>query len=303
MKKTRISVCIPAYNEEKNVANLINHILLQKLNTFTIEEIIIISSGSSDNTNNIIRELSVKDKRIKIIIEQERQGKSDAINKLLKEAKYEVIVLESADTLPDKYAIEELCLPLLDENVGMVASHPIPLNSKNNFIDFASVLLWHLHHLISQKSPKFGELIAFRNVISKLPLTAVDEEQLAYFFKNKGYLLKYAPQAICYNQGPKTISEFLIQRRRIFAGHLELKKMTGYSVSTLSGIRISKFLCANLPKKHIFWVFTTVLLEIYARFLGFLDFLTKKNHTKWIIARSTKELNLQGLDFYVGFDC
>lgn len=48
MKKLSVSVGIPAYNEEQNIASLIFGILKQKVNNITLKEIIVISDGSTD---------------------------------------------------------------------------------------------------------------------------------------------------------------------------------------------------------------------------------------------------------------
>ena len=49
MKKLRISIGIPAYNEGGNIARLLRSVLGQKKREL-IDEIIVISDGSSDNT-------------------------------------------------------------------------------------------------------------------------------------------------------------------------------------------------------------------------------------------------------------
>jgi len=300
--KIRVAVCIPAYNEAKNIRTLIERILRQRLEKVVIEEIVVISSGSQDGTNRIIAETAKLDKRIRIIVEAKRKGKFAAVNRLIQSVKSDIIVLESADTLPQEQAVEELCLTFLDGDVGMAGARTMPLNGKGRFIDFTSSLMWYLHHLISLERPKFGEMVAFRNIVPELALTSVDEEGLAAVIKDKGLELKYAPKAVCYNRGPGTLRDFWKQRRRIFAGHLALKNKTGYCVPTLDGLKIFKVLLENFPKKYICWTLVSILLEVCARCLGLLDFYLKKEHIRWPAAKSTKELNLKDFDLNVGFD-
>jgi cellulose synthase/poly-beta-1,6-N-acetylglucosamine synthase-like glycosyltransferase len=144
------------------------------------------------------------------------------------------------------------------------------------------------------EQPKFGEFIAFSNIIKQLPPTSVDEEQIAAIIKNNGYMLKYVPQAVVYNKGPDTVREFLRQRRRIYCGHLLLKKYYNYEAATLSGMRILKYLLKNsfsACKKSRLWFCGAIFLELTGRVLGRLDALFKKNHYKWKIVKSTKCLN------------
>jgi len=287
-----ISIGIMAFNEEKNIGRLLKAILSQKINQIKVTDIIVISDGSTDKTDKIVRKFMKENKIVKLITRNKRKGKALAINKFIKTAKSEVLVLESADTIPKDDCIEKLCLPLLNKDIGICASHPIPLNKKNSFLGFTINLLWSLHHRISLKNPKFGELIAFKNIIKAIPNTAVDEEYIAMLIQKKGLLAKYVPDAVVFNKGPTTARDFLRQRRRIYCGHLELKKKKNYKVPTISNFNILKNLIVDLDikPKNLIWTFGAVMLEAYARLLGVMDFYSRKEHAVWKIAESTKRL-------------
>jgi len=287
-----VSVGIMAFNEEKNIGRLLKALLSQEFKKVKIKEIIVVSDGSTDKTDEIVRRFMKKSKIVKLITRNKRKGKALAINRFIKTAKSEILVLESADTLPKRNCIETLCLLLLNKNVGICASHPIPINKKDSFMGFTINLLWSLHHRISLKSPKFGELIAFKNIIEVIPNTAVDEEYIAMLIQKKGYLVKYVPEAVVFNKGPITTKEFLKQRRRIYCGHLELKRKSKYDAPTINNLNILKILIVNLDvkPKHLIWTMGAVMLEAYARMLGNIDFYSNKKHIIWDIAESTKRL-------------
>jgi len=158
-------------------------------------------------------------------------------------------------------------------------------------MDFIVQLQWQLHHEISKSKPKFGELITFKKVMNKIPLTAVDEEEIASIIKKKGLELVYEPKAAVYNRGPETIKEFIRQRRRIYAGHLELRKRKKYEASTL---RSTKILMAILKEKMFFknipFLIIAMILESTGRLLGIIDFCTKKNLVVWKVSETTKTL-------------
>ena len=119
--------------------------------------------------------------------------------------------------------------------------------------------------------------------------TAVDEEFIAMLIKNSGFKGIYVDNAIVYNHGPKTISDFLKQRRRVYCGHLQLKKKTGYRTSTLQGHRILSEAINVITPRTILPALYAAALEISGRILGYYDFLKAKNHNIWEISHSTKK--------------
>lgn len=279
------------YNEEQNIAQVLNAIINQKEKEVHIDEIIVVSSGSTDRTDEIVKKIAQKNRRIKLITETKRNGKSKAINIFLREAKNNILVLESADTLPNDTTIEILCSRLKNKKVGIVGARPIPIKTKNKILSFVVKLQWELHHLISEEKPKFGELIAFRKIVKEIPTTAVDEEEIASMIKRKNYELVYEPKAIVFNKGPESIREFLRQRRRIYAGHLKLKKKTNYETATLKSMKIlSKLFRTKICQRNILLTTIAVMLEVIGRSLGVIDYLTKKEHDIWKISESTKKL-------------
>lgn len=289
-----VSVGICAYNEAGNIAQLLESILMQVTESAYIEEIIVVSDGSTDKTDEIVKQAASRAK-ITFLRNERRSGKYAAINKFLMAAKSPVLVLSSADIILKKDAIENLCLPFINEQkVGMTGARPIPLNHKNSFMGYVVNLQWRLHHELSLIKPKFGELVAFRNIIRELPPTLVDEEHICLCVKERGYDLKYVPEAVIFNKGPDNAGDFLKQRRRIYAGHLLLKKNYNYEVVTLSGIGIFMLLLKK-PfrgfKKNIIRFLGAIFLEAAARLLAVFDLIFKKYHYTWKIAVSTKNLS------------
>mgnify|MGYP001008797217 CR=1 FL=1 len=280
-----VSIGIFAYNEERNIGKTINSILKQKTEVAQIKEIFIISSGSSDRTNNIIRQALEKDKRLFFIEQLERQGKSSAINLFVRKANSPVLIVVSADVRLHTEAVEEITLPFLHENVGMVGAHPIPSNINQSEIGREGKLLWELHHQVSLKHPKCGEMIAFRKVIRSIPpQSAVDEAAIEVLLRLIGYKVVYAPRAIVYNKVPETIKEFLDQRRRVYAGHQWISRTYNYNVSTMNINNVLKALLEYLSQhpRDIVPLIKLLGLECYGRLLGWIDyFIFNRNPYIW----------------------
>jgi len=290
-----VTVGVPAHNEERNIGRLLSALLGQKTNYVEVDEIIVVSSGSTDRTDAIVEEFARRDSRIALIREERRRGKASAVNQIIRAASNDVVVLESADTIPEEDAVERLCLPFADESVGMAGTRPVPVNDKRTFMGYVDFLLWTLHHYVALRSPKCGEMIAFRRLFDGIPSDVVcDEAWIEYEVRKRGYKVVYVPDAIVYNKGPETVRDFLKQRRRVTYGHLDLRRRTGYEVSTS---KLSLLLSAvadafprKEPKKWAHFL-AFVALEGMGRLLGYYDYyIARRSHVIWEVAESTKEL-------------
>lgn len=293
-ERPRLSVGVMAYNEEKNIARCLDAILRQR-GDFKIEEIIVVSSGSTDNTDAIVREYEKKHPVIRLLIQPVRMGKAAAINLFLSEAKGEICVLESGDTYMYDNCLAELVAPFRDPTVGMTGAHPIPTNVPKGIINRIVHIMWDMHHHLASISPKCGELVAFRNIIQKIPTTtAVDEASIEGIILHHGLRLRYCPGAIVFNKGPEKLGDFIKQRKRIAIGHRNLRFTSGHTVSTASTGKILAIMLQTQLKKPIHLVVIPVMiaLEALARMQGWLEYyLKEKNPYIWDMISSTKELN------------
>src|SRR5262249_17988483 len=154
----------------------------------------------------------------------------------------------------------------------MVGGHPIPVNGEGSFLGHAVHLQWRLHDRIARTSPKLGELVAFRNVVPSIPLdTAVGEISIQAPVTPLRFRLVFHPEAVVYNRGPTSVGDFLRQRRRIYAGHLRIRKQQDYPASTMGAWPILKALRGSgsfsTPRACV-WSIGTIALESFARVLG-----------------------------------
>ena len=290
------SVGIMAHNEEANIGHTIHAVLQQQGQSVRIEEVIVVASGCTDRTVPIVAEIALQEPRVHLCVQEQREGKASAINLFLKLARSPIVVLLGADVLPEDSALDYLCAPFQDPKIGMVGGRPMPVNDPATFMGHAVHLLWRLHDRLARIHPKLGEVIAFRNVISGIPTTsAVDEISIQALISQLGYQLIYEPACIVYNKGPLTVRDFLKQRRRIYAGHLQTREQQNYEAATMKVSLIASQLSAcrdfaMRTPKHALWTLGTVLLEGYARLQGYADYRRKREHHIWEMVDSTKDL-------------
>jgi biofilm PGA synthesis N-glycosyltransferase PgaC len=292
--KTKCSVGITAYNEEANIGQLLQAMLDQRLHSVEISEVIVVASGCEDRTMDIVQEYMAKEPRVKLIVQECREGKTSAVNLFLQKAQEDICVLESGDTLPGEDSIEKMVRMFEDPQVGMTGAHKVPVNAPQQVIGYLSHLRLKLEHQLCLEIPRTGELIAFRKVFDHIPPdVAMDEAFVEALIVKRGMQVRYAPEAVVFNMGPETLGDFVRQRRRNFAGHLHLKDKYGYKVSSLENSRVLRIALEEVwgAIRLIYMLAALASIEALSRLLGAYDYYIKREkHVVWDMAWTTKQV-------------
>ena len=307
----KVSVAVPAYNEERNIGLLIDSLRGQRTRRAEIVEIVVVASGCTDHTIDIVRERQQRrGVRVRLITEPVRHGKVAAINTYLAhgDPHVEAICLCSADLVVAPDAVERLVQNLLlNKDVGMCGARPMPTNGHGTFLGEAAHFLWNMHHRVALEAPKLGEMVMLRSgIVHGLPReSAVDEATIEQRVTAAGYRLAYVPEAVVHNHAPRTLREFVWQRRRIAAGHYWLRDVSGYVVSTMDIGRAARLTLAEIdltqPSKTLY-ALGTIGVEVVSRSLGWLDHRLGRDHAVWQVASTTKTVITDESDVEMAFD-
>lgn len=114
--KPLIAAIIPTYNEERNLAGVLNAVCLSDI----LNEIIIVDDGSSDRTVEIARTFARTDRRIQVLQHESNKGKGQAIFTGWAATKAPYLLLLDADLHELTPAhILALMTPVLDHRTDM----------------------------------------------------------------------------------------------------------------------------------------------------------------------------------------
>ncbi len=120
-----VSVIIPAYNEEKLIADCLRSLNKQ---TYRPLEVIVVDDGSTDNTIQIVKNFKCK------FLGQNHQGPGPARNLGASNAHGEILVFVDADMTFEKNFIKDLVKPILKgETIGTFSKNEIVANSDNTW--------------------------------------------------------------------------------------------------------------------------------------------------------------------------
>jgi cellulose synthase/poly-beta-1,6-N-acetylglucosamine synthase-like glycosyltransferase len=290
-----VSVGVMAYNEETAILDALLAISNQEQNHLSIDEVIVVISGSIDDTERIARSAALEDPRIRIVVEPMRKGKIHSVIHFLEMARNEICVIACADVVPDKDCFDNLIRPFLsDSNVGMAGPRVIPCESESQSSIAINLHreLWAIHHNLALVHPKLGEVVMVRKSFVAIPpsVSGCDEVMLESAVHLNGGLLAYVPSAIVQNFGPTDISEYIQHRRRIHGMHLVARRELGYEATTMPVRHAVLPLCKEVFERPsgLGWILILIAVESKCRLDARLDARRGNRNYVWEPAESAR---------------
>jgi len=223
-----ISILIPCYN--------VGSVIDRKIkNTLEIDypkekfEIIVVESGSTDNTYSILSKYAAQGK-IKLVRQPRRLGKSSAINCGLSLSKSDIVVMTDADASLERKAVKELVKNFADETVGAVVGNLTLVSgksivSKMNQLFYRIFRQWLRTWESTFDSASFwsGELCAFRKcLLERLDEDIInDDRYILLKIRSKGYRCICEPSSHVYEHDAESVLGQITHKRRTTAGMIQ----------------------------------------------------------------------------------
>jgi len=123
-----VSVVIPAYNEEKQIAGAIDALLAQDYAKDRLQ-ILILSDASTDATDKIVREY--ESRGVELFRLPDRGGKTKAENTAMSFLRGEIVVNSDSSIRLQTSAVRELVAHMADPTVGVTSGRDISVSQDN----------------------------------------------------------------------------------------------------------------------------------------------------------------------------
>lgn len=218
----KVSIIVPAYNEEINAVNTIKNLLLQDYPDF---EIIFMDDGSTDATYDIVENVFAKNDKVKVYTKI-NGGKASALNDGIRMASGKFIVCIDADTQLKTDAVRQMMKYFIDERVGAVAGNVKVGNEKNVLTKWQSI-----EYTTSQNFDRMA--FDYLNAITVVPGaigtfrkealalaggfttdTLAEDCDLTIRILRNGFVVRNCTNAIAVTEVPETMKQFMKQRFR-----------------------------------------------------------------------------------------
>ncbi|MEX2262803.1 MAG: glycosyltransferase family 2 protein [Bryobacteraceae bacterium] len=221
----QLTVLISAYNEEATIGEKIGQTLSLEYPHDKLE-VLVVSDGSSDQTDEIVK--SCPDPRVQLLRIEERLGKTHAQNEGVKLSTGEIIVFSDATATYHSKALLYLAAPYADPRVGAVSGryrYFDPTEASVSPTGFGSIVFWDYEHTIKLLQSRIGYLtgcsgciysVRHRNYVSLPPDSCSDLVEPLYIIRN-GYRVDYEDRALAYEETTRSLLQEFEMRVRVAA--------------------------------------------------------------------------------------
>ena len=111
----KLSVVIPAYNEERTIAETIRRVKTVDLGELDLE-IVVVDDGSKDQTREILKTIP----GIRVVLHERNSGKGAAVKSGFRAATGDIVLIQDADLEYDPQDYGALVQPIVDGRVDAV---------------------------------------------------------------------------------------------------------------------------------------------------------------------------------------
>ncbi len=259
-KNKSIAVVVPAYNEEKQIGNVINTI------PNFIDKIIVIDDCSKDNTKTVVKKIKNSNNKITLISHKKNQGVGGAIvtgYKWIIDNKIDVAVVMAGDGQMDPSELTSILEPILKEKADYVKGNRLFTGEAWKKIPRIRYLGNSVLSLMTKIASGYWHIADFQS-----GYTAIKREILELLDLDKIYKRYGMP------------NDFLVKLNVIDASVKDVPIKPRYNIGEKSGIRLYKVIPViswllfkrflwRMKQKYIIRDFHPL---VFFYFLGFLTF-------------------------------
>ncbi len=216
-----LSILIAAHNEEHGIAKKLDQTLALDYPADKME-ILVLSDGSTDRTDEIVR--SFTDPRVRLVRVEPRRGKTNAQNFGVRQAHGEVLVFSDATTVYHPQALRYLACNYQDPRVGAVSGRYQYFDPAGHSpTGLGTVAFWNYENLIKTLQSRIRTITGCcgciysvrRSVYTELAPDIISDLVQPLWVIQKGYRVGFEDRALAYEETTQSTAEEFSMRVRV----------------------------------------------------------------------------------------
>ncbi len=221
------TVCLitPAYNEEVVIERKVRNSLALDYPRERLE-IVVVSDGSSDATNQLVSKF--EDRGVRLVASPLRKGKCQVLNENIPRTQAEVVVVSDASIDLQADSLRQLMRPMADPAVGGAWGNKIYRNPGGSAAGAGESLYLRYEKLLKTRETLIGSIVsgegsmlAFRReLFQPIPLDVVDDFAISVDVVAAGKRFVFEPSALSFEDTAPTNVQEWGRKIRIIEGGL-----------------------------------------------------------------------------------
>ncbi len=215
-----VTILITAYNEERDIKTKLENTLQLDYPKDKLE-ILVASDGSTDNTDNIVRQFS--DRNVRLFRQEGRVGKTITQNNAVEQSSGEIILFSDATTDYQMNVLREILPNFADETVGCVAGRLIYVDKTKSTVGKGAKGYWNYETFLKESESRACSLIGAsgclyavrKSAYKPMYAEACSDFLIATVIYEQGLRTIYEPNAVCEEETNKQSDKEFSMRVRV----------------------------------------------------------------------------------------
>ena len=198
-----VTVVISAFNEAAHIRSTVDNKLAQNYPEALLD-VMVVSDGSTDATDDSLAQLAQQNPRVRYLRQEPRAGKTAALNRMVQEARGEVIVFADANSIYGANAVRELVACFADPAVGYVSGRMLYVDPQGSLVGDGCTAYMRYENALRAWESRVGSVVGVDGGVDAVRRSLYQEmrpDQLPDFVLplavvEQGYRTVYTPRAV-----------------------------------------------------------------------------------------------------------
>lgn len=261
-----VSIVMVVRNEERAVERKLENLLGLEYPE-ALMEIVVVSDGSTDRTEAVLREYA-RNPRVHVVMNQLSRGKASGLNDALSIAHGEIVVFTDARQRIEKLGLQALLNNFADPDVGCASGELMLGDPETGEKSHGMGLYWRIEKIVRTMESASGSVVgatgAFYGVRRELlqeipPETLLDDVYIPMEVVRAGKRVVFEPQARAWDLPDLGAEREFARKVRTLSGNYQLLQMQPWILSAANPIRF-EFVSHKMLRLMVPFALLTMLL-------------------------------------------